>query len=261
MPNSVEPDTHRPPSRHIADELREQIQSGRLPAGSRLPSERVLAQSYGAARNTAREAIAILRNEGLVDAEHGRGVFVRQRRPLLRLGASRYSRTLRTETGLSPYRAEVTMQGRTPSVDCTSIERIRPPADVAERLSVRADRKTVVARENWYFADDEPVQVGITYIPWEIAKGSVLARDANTGRGSIYARFEELGHPITRVREEVAARMPTPDEARRLAIPTGVPVIEVLHTSFDHENAPFEVTRFVMRADVSGLDYNMPVED
>lgn len=257
----TEPRTPQPPSRVIAERLREQIERGSLPAGSQLPSERELAQTYAAARNTAREAIAILRNEGLVVAQHGRGVFVRHRRPLLRLGASRYSRALREETGLSPYRAEVTMQGRVPSVDCTSIERARPPSDVAERLGVSAERKSVVARENWYYADGEPVQVGITYIPWEIAKGSVLAREANTGRGSIYARFEELGHPITRVREEVAARMPTPEEARRLAIPPGVPVIDVLHTSFDDENAPFEVTRFVMRADLSGLDYNVPVED
>ena len=46
-----------------------------------------------------------------------------------------------------------------------------------------------------------------------------------------------------------------------LAIPDGVPVIDVLHTGIDHENRPFEVTRFVMRADFNGLDYTMPVED
>ncbi len=95
----------------------------------------------------------------------------------------------------------------------------------------------------------------------EIAEGSVLATSANMGKGSLYARFEELGHPITRIREEVSARMPTHEEAIGLSIPDGVPVVEVLHTGIDHLDRPFEVTRFVMRADLNGLDYTMPVED
>jgi GntR family transcriptional regulator len=44
-------------------------------------------------------------------------------------------------------------------------------------------------------------------------------------------------------------------------MPAGVPVIEVLHTGFDENRRPFEVTRFVMRAGLNGLDYGMPVED
>jgi GntR family transcriptional regulator len=244
----------------MADELRARIVQGELAAGARLPSERELALAYSTARNTAREAVAILESEGLVDVQHGRGAFVRVQPQLLRLGTVRYSRALREDTGLSPYRAEVTRQGRTPKVECRSIERVRPPGDVAERLGVSEKTKSVVRRENWYFADDEPVQVGVTFIPWSIAGGSVLARSADLGPGSLYARFEDLGHLIVQMREEVSARMPTPDESEGLTIPPGVPVIQVLHTSLDEHGTPFEVTRFVMRADRTGLDYTMPVE-
>ena len=86
---------------------------------------------------------------------------------------------------------------------------------------------------NHYFIDDEPLQIGTTFIPWSIAGGTVLASKAKTGRGSIYERMAELGHTITRVREEIAARMPTPTETATLAIPPGVPVIELLHTGID----------------------------
>jgi GntR family transcriptional regulator len=55
--------------------------------------------------------------------------------------------------------------------------------------------------------------------------------------------------------------MPTPDEAGALSMPPGVPLIEVLHTSMDDWKRPFEVTRFVMRADLNGLDYDMPIEN
>ncbi|MEO3742324.1 GntR family transcriptional regulator [Plantactinospora sp. B5E13] len=251
----------QPPSRRVADELRAAITSGDLPAGRKLPSERELAAQYGIARNTAREAIAILQREGLAISQHGRGAFVRSRPPLMRLGANRYSRRLREETGVSPFRIEVTKQGRTPRTECRSVTRELPPADVAQRLGVDPQASTVVRRENWYFADDEPVQVGVTYIPEAVAGTSPLASEQVLGRGSIYARFEDLGYVISRIREEISARMPSRDETEGLQIPPGVPVIEVLHTSLDDKQRPFEVTRFVMRADLNGLDYEMPVED
>ncbi len=83
------------PSRRIARDLRQAIETGELAAGQRLPSERELATRYGAARNTAREAIRLLAAAGLVDVEHGRGVFVHRPAPLLRLGSDRYSRRYR----------------------------------------------------------------------------------------------------------------------------------------------------------------------
>jgi DNA-binding GntR family transcriptional regulator len=45
-----------------------------------------------------------------------------------------------------------------------------------------------------------------------------------------------------RVREEVTARMPTPNETRGLAIPDGVPVLDVLHTGIDTEGRAFAVS-------------------
>ena len=254
-------DETEPASRRVARQLRRQITEGLIPPGERLPSERTLASQHGIARNTAREAIRLLADEGLVDAEHGRGVFVRNKPRLLRFGSNRYARSLRTETGLSPYRAEVDKQGRVASVDCTSIERVAPPLDVAERLGVSVTSQSVVRRENWYYADDEPMQVGVTYIPWTIAKGSVLGTSADMGKGSLYARFEERGHAITRIREEVSARMPTPDEARGLRIPDGVPVLDIVHTGIDQDGTPFEVTQFIMRADRNALDYTMAVDE
>jgi len=134
--------------------------------------------------------------------------------------AGRYSRTLREATGVSPFRAEVAKQGRTARTECRSITRVVPPADVVERLDVDPDTDSVVRRENWYFADDEPVQLGITYAPWTDVADSAVGTSADLGHGSLYARFADLGHEIARVREEVTARMPTPEEIHGLDIPT-----------------------------------------
>lgn len=257
----AEGDQQLAPRHRMANELRADIRDGVYQPGQPLPSQRELAARYDVERNTAAAAVKILEDEGLIESRNRARPRVREPRRLLRLGAERYSNRLRSETGLSPFRAEVAKQGKTAHVNCTSIERVTPPADVAERLGVAADEDSVVRRENWYFADDEPVQVGVTYIPWEIAEGSPLGNSKNLGKGSLYARFEDKGHRIAAIREEVSARMPTPDERDGLQIPVGVPVIEVQHTGIDQDERPFEVTCFTMRADVNGLDYRIRIED
>jgi hypothetical protein len=161
---------------------------------------------------------------------------------MIRLGAGRYSRSIREQTGLSPFRAEAIRQGKTPRVDVPDICKVDAPADIADRLGITGTGEQVVQRVNNYFTDDEPLQIGTTYIPWSICKGSVLATSLTMGKGSLYARFADLGHKISRVREEVTSRMPSPDEVRLLAIPVGVPVIELLHTGIDQDGRPFEAT-------------------
>jgi GntR family transcriptional regulator len=59
--------------------LRSRIESGELPAGRALPSETTLMQEHGIARETARKAVRVLRDEGLVEVIQGRGAYVVQR--------------------------------------------------------------------------------------------------------------------------------------------------------------------------------------
>lgn len=68
-----------PKHTQIADELRGRIVSGDLAPRLPLPSEPRLMQEYGVARDTARKAVAILRNEGYVVTQPGMGTFVRDK--------------------------------------------------------------------------------------------------------------------------------------------------------------------------------------
>jgi GntR family transcriptional regulator len=95
---------------------------------------------------------------------------------------------------------------------------------------------------------------------WELAEGSGLLAEEVGHPYGIHGIFEDRGHVMTRIREEVNARMPRPDERRDLRLPPGVPILDVLHTSLDQDGQPYELTRFVMRADLTGLLYDVPVE-
>lgn len=60
----------------MADALQESILRGDWPAGAALPTEPELAAEFGVSRAVVRDATRLLIARGLVDAQHGRGVFV-----------------------------------------------------------------------------------------------------------------------------------------------------------------------------------------
>ncbi|GGN38965.1 GntR family transcriptional regulator [Actinoplanes campanulatus] len=62
----------------LAARLRADILAARLKPGQRLPSELTLQQEYGISRESARRAVALLRQEGLVAVQRGHGVVVRE---------------------------------------------------------------------------------------------------------------------------------------------------------------------------------------
>src|SRR5579871_3274978 len=67
-----------PMYRQIAEDLREQIESGQLQPGQQLQTELELREHYDASRNTVRDAIKWLTNLGLVETKPGQGTFVTQ---------------------------------------------------------------------------------------------------------------------------------------------------------------------------------------
>ena len=70
--------TGRPAYLQIADDLRAQIRGGSLAPGSPLPSTTKLAEQYDASLSVVKLAVGVLRTEGLVIGQQGKGVFVRE---------------------------------------------------------------------------------------------------------------------------------------------------------------------------------------
>jgi DNA-binding FadR family transcriptional regulator len=61
----------------VTDQMRELIETGQWPLGSRIPAEHQLSTELGVSRNTVREALRSLVHVGLIEARAGDGTYVR----------------------------------------------------------------------------------------------------------------------------------------------------------------------------------------
>lgn len=73
---ALDPNSASPLHKQLYEELRQSILSGRLAAGTRLPSTRTIANELGVSRNTVLNAFAQLLAEGYLDSQVGDGTYV-----------------------------------------------------------------------------------------------------------------------------------------------------------------------------------------
>jgi GntR family transcriptional regulator len=71
LTQAIDPAGDRAVYKQIADHLRAAIAQGRLREGDQLPSEAQLMTHYGVARMTARNALRLLQDQGLITSEAG----------------------------------------------------------------------------------------------------------------------------------------------------------------------------------------------
>ena len=237
--------------RQVADEIRSAIKRGEYPPGSVLPSQPDLARRYGLNQTSINRAIALLRSEGLIRVEHGRGAYVQQiptvkrvrRIPYGSSGASSFAEEMR-KSGLEP---------RAPLVDLTTVD---APADVAEHLGISAG-DPVVRRTRHMFASDRPVQLATSYIPLEIAGGEDIALP-DTGPTGLYGRLADRGYQVVKFAEEIEARQPRSSEASFLGLTEAQYVLEVARIAYAEDDMPIETVINVFPSQQWRLSYEWP---
>jgi GntR family transcriptional regulator len=255
LSQAVDPASDRAVYKQIADHLRAAIAAGSLAAGEQLPSEAQLMEHYEVARMTVRNALRLLQGEGLITAEHGRGVYVRARPPARRLPSDRFAAWHRRE-GKAAFTMDAEQAGAQSTVDMIKVTEGRPPAEIADLLEL-GSRDRALVRSRRYLLDGRPVETAVSYVPADLANGTSIA-DPNPGPDGIYAQLEEQGHILDRFSEEISARMPTPDEARVLSLQPGVPVFRLVRTAYDIDGRAVEVCDTIMAADAYVLSYDLP---
>lgn len=243
--------SRQPKYQRIADALREAIKAGEYGPGDRLPGENDLMTAHGVARMTARQALGVLQSEGIAESRKGAGVFVRAFRPLRRRGIQRLARD-QWGAGRSVWEADI--GERTLVVDEITVTEKAAPEHIARVLDIASD-DAVCVRSRRFVLDGKPVLLATSYLPAHIVAGSAITQE-DTGPGGIYARLDELGFKPVHFREEVRSRMPSQDEASRLNLSMGTPVMLICRTAFAEEGRSVEVNEMTLDSASYVLEYD-----
>ncbi|MFI1510210.1 GntR family transcriptional regulator [Streptomyces sp. NPDC020597] len=238
----------RPKYQRIADDLKAAIESGQYGPGDRLPGESALAEQYGVATLTARQALKILRTEGLVETKKGAGARVISFRPIRRHGIQRLARA-HWDAGKSIWSAD---EERPVTID-VRVDTIEAPDHIARMLDLE-ERGSVCARSRRFVLEQRPVMLATSYLPFELVDGTAITR-VDTGEGGTYARLGEIGHAPAHFREEIRCRLPTAEEAEGLEMPLERPVIKLCRTAFDADGRAVEVNEMTLDSAAYVLDY------
>lgn len=156
--------------------LADEIQQGKYPVGSRLPTEREMCELFGVSRITVRQALAELENDGLIERVQGRGTFVRKpsesgQRPrkIEQLLSSMYS-----------FSEELRKQNITPSTRVLSLTHMLAQPPLTRFLQIEPGHMVdVVLRLR--LADDTPYAYETSYIPSEYLNGATAEEIARNG--------------------------------------------------------------------------------
>ncbi|GFH34319.1 GntR family transcriptional regulator [Streptomyces pacificus] len=235
----------------VADDLRRRIGEGEFPPGSKLPPERKLVEQYSRSPGTIRQALAVLREEGITESRVGSGVTVRQWRPIVR---NALKRVLADQWGEGKSIWDVDIEDRTLIADGVRVEQLRAEPDVAAALGIEQG-ELVCRRDRRYLVDGVPVLRATSFISDDLARGTRIMQH-DTGDGGVFARLAEVGHKPARFREDLRCRMPSAREVEDLRLPPSTPVVELVRYAYDSADRVVEVNRMILDASRYLLRYD-----
>lgn len=129
------------------------IVSGIYENGSRLPSETVLSEKYGISRNTLRQALTILTQDGYIHKHQGKGTYVS------------YGKGKRCKRKIYNYLSEDALEDIVHiSMDCN----FGPPTRIAREKLGLSEAEEVLASNNVYESENGPIGQSFLQIPVEI---------------------------------------------------------------------------------------------
>jgi GntR family transcriptional regulator len=239
--------------RVIAGDLRAAILRGDYRPGDTIPTRTELMATYGVSTTTVRQAIAVLRVEGLVAPIRRRGTIVRDRTPV-RLSMARHTDVLTGPGDRGPWETACAQLGVPGRTEIVTVDQ-RPAGErVAGRLGI-PEGALVVYRLQHMYAGEQVGQLQETWLPLDLVEGTPLA---GVGKvvGGVYRALAAIGHPPLSAQESVTSRMPTREEAETLSLDLGSPILAIDRTTRGRDGHPLALAHAVIAGDRAQLHYH-----
>ncbi|AQS71087.1 GntR family transcriptional regulator [Streptomyces pactum] len=219
----------------VAAELLGELRDGTVPPGTRLPGERRLAEHYGVSRETVRQALEVLRRDGLLATDR-RGSHAALPGPPAQSPAS-----LTFPVGAGP--------ARPCTGDRATVAWEAPPPEHAAALGLAPGRPTLVHRYTSATADGTARRTALTsFSAVALAEVEELARYRDRADGTASAQLRRAYDWMRRAGLTLHHR----DTISRLA---DTPSVRVVRRVRDQYARPLEITDLLVDARQDALVY------
>lgn len=218
-------------ARQVADVLRHQIHAGAFDEG--LPTEQGLAAEFFVSRNTVREALAVLKNEGLIDRGPKTGTHVAVRK---------YDHGLDTLVGLK----ETFKDYGDVRNEVRAVQRLAAPPAVARKLMLQPGEEVLFV-ERLRYLGDLPLSLDLTYLAPDIGE-EVVQHPLETN--DVFALIEQVsGQRLGSATLALEAVSADPHSAATLQVPDRAALLMLERLTSLNDGRPVDLEYIRMRGD------------
>ena len=204
-----------------------------LPAGSAMPTERELCQTYAVSRATVRQALSQLEIEQRIYRRQGKGTFVANAKIEQRLELMSHTEGMRAS-------------GIAPSSKLIDVRRVSAGADVGQRLGLAANAE-VLRIERLRLADGEPIAIEVVFL--SAVRFDGITADLSDSASLYQLLSSNYGVELASAEETIEAVVAEGREAGLLRCAPGMPLLMLSRRTLDTSGQPIEFVRSLYRGD------------
>lgn len=221
--------------KQLKNKIMDDIESGKLSSGDKLPSERELADLYGISRMTARHTLSVLEREGVVERRVGAGTFITNKK--IEMDFITFNSFTKNMLG----------KGLTPRTQLLSVRKDQARPSLARKLKV-PEGEDVIVFKRLRLVDDTPVAIEESFIPYLFCPGIEEHIADNT---SLYQVLEDMyGIVLVKAKEYMQVTFSDDAESKLLRIKSESPCILLEAVAFDKTGREIEFSKSITRSDI-----------
>jgi len=209
----------------IRETLRDQIKTGVLKPGQKLPAEDELAGQFGVSRMTVRQGISDLTDEGMLYRRRGIGTFVTQ------------FHVERDHNKLTDYFETAEAEGFRAEVRLLSREVVPAKLMIAKALAL-PETEAVIRIQTLRLANDVPVTIYDEYVPYNLCP-DLLVEDLRSRPA--WQILEKYGCIIKRAVQRIEARAADTKVASLLNVDEDAPILFKNRVIYAEDGTPVEL--------------------
>jgi len=233
-PETIDRFSKLPYYQQLYEILLGKIQRREWQPGDMIPPESELIEEYQVSRNTVRQVLEKLVNDGLIYRQRGRGSFVSH--PTLEQAMTR----------IVSFTEDMHQRGFAPGTRVLSTDLIPAEEEIANQLDIPVGEQLVCLRR-LRMADGEPMSIEESYLIHKYCP-DILEHDyaLEPLRRVLESEF---GIRIASAKQVIQAIQAPPDLANLLEISPGAALLLITRVSFSQGKIPIEFLRIHYRAD------------